>query len=59
MPLKVGAVIIYDAAYEAYISDDRMFHTAFMSAKVLPHVPLRLEAFLKMQDLPEQDLDLR
>ena len=30
-----------------------------MSAKVLPHVPLRLEAFLKMQDLPEQDLDLR
>ena len=41
---KVGAVIIYDAAYEAYISEDNVPHTIYERSS--------FEAFLRMQDLP-------
>ena len=40
---KVGAIIIYDAAYEAYISEE----------KVPEPVPLNCVAFPRMPDLPE------
>ena len=29
MQTKIGAVIIYDAAYEAYISEDNVAHTIY------------------------------
>ena len=47
---KVGAVIIYDAAYEAYISEDDVPHSIY-ECEGAEHVPLSLEAFLRTQDL--------
>ena len=55
---KIGAVIIYDAAYEAYISAKMMSHTVFMNVKEQEPVRSNFEAFQRMQDLQEQDLDL-
>lgn len=54
---KVGAVIIYDAAYEAYISEENVPHT-ILNVKVQEPVPSNCAASQRMPDLREQDLDL-
>ena len=55
---KVGAVIIYDAAYER-ISARMTWHILFMSVREQRPVPSNFEVFQRMQDLPEYVLDLR
>ena len=52
------AVIIFDAAYEAYISE-REFHIVFTSARMQKHARLNCAVFQKMPDLPERALHIR
>ena len=54
---KNGSVIIYDAAYEAYISEDDVPHSIYECEAQKP-VPLSFGAFQKMLDLQGFDLDL-
>lgn len=54
---KEGALIIYDGAYEAYISEADVAHT-ITNVKEHRPVPSRLRAFQRMQDLPEYVLDI-
>ena len=50
---KVGAVIIYDAAYEAYISEDNVPHSIY-ECEGARTCAIELRSFLqRMQDLPE------
>lgn len=49
---KVGAVIIYDAAYEAYISQPDVPHSIYECEGAKP-VPLSCVPSPKMLDLPE------
>ena len=44
---KNGAVIIYDAAYEAYISEDNVAHIRFMSVRVPRTCAIELKSFSK------------
>ena len=57
--LKVGAVIIYDAAYEAYISSEDVPHSASMNVTEQRDVQLRSAVFQRMQDLQVHVLDLQ
>ena len=49
---KVGAVIIYDAAYEAYISEEDVPHSIY-ECEGARTCAIELRSSLKMQDLPE------
>ena len=54
---KVGAVIIYDAAYEAYISEENVPHTIF-ECEGARTCAIELRSFSKNAGFTEQDLDL-
>ncbi len=47
MQIKHGAVIIYDAAYEAYISEEDVPHSVSLSARAQEPVRSRLRSFSK------------
>ena len=48
---KVGAVIIYDGAYEAYISEDDVAHSIY-ECEGAKTCAIELKSFSKMPDLP-------
>lgn len=55
---KVGAVIIYDAAYEAYISEDDVAHSIY-ECEGAKTCAIELRSFSKNAGFTEYVLDLR
>ena len=53
---KVGAIILYDAAYEAYISEKDIPHSIY-ECRVQEHVPSKCAASPRTQALPVCVLD--
>lgn len=54
----MGCIIIYDAAYEAYISNEDVAHSIY-ECEGAKTCAIEMRSFLKMPGLPEPDLDLR